>query len=477
MPQLLIHAVLLALVQSSTAVPSTTREALLVIEHVDVIPMDREHVLKDRAVVVCGEKIESIGDAASAPAGAKHIDGRGKWLVPGLADMHTHFLSDESIAEEYVEAELEVILMNGVTTMRNPIGKPSHLKLRERIEKRELDGPQLWVGSPQLTGKKTPGVFLGRELKTEAEACQAVRDFKREGYDFLKLTDFLTLPVYQAIHDEAAKQKITVFGHIGANVSLRDAMQVGQQVEHLDGWLEMLLPDDAPMRESVSGYNVWRAQKWESIDWLDAARIEPLAREAVASGMWSTPTLAFMDIAFGRVRREDEMRAAPEWRFFSDEVRAWNTRGVPAFIKMLPSEERRAKFIALRNGIVKALHDAGGKLMAGSDSPEWLLLYGFALHRELESLVGAGLSPFAALECATRNPHEWLKDLEQVATIEPGKRANLLLLSANPLENIGNTRSIAAIVVRGKWIDAEQIATRLETARVRLASAPLLEEK
>jgi imidazolonepropionase-like amidohydrolase len=450
------------------------REPVLALEHVNVIPMDRERVLEDRTVLVRGEQIVSL-DAKEIPAGAQRVDGRGKWLVPGFADMHTHFLSDESLSEEYVEAELEVILMNGVTAMRNPIGKPSHLKLRERVEKRELDGPQLWIGSPQLCGKAYPGVFLGRELKTVDQARQAVRDFKSEGYDFLKLTDGLSLEVFEALHDEAVKSHIRVFGHIGANVPLAAAMKVAQQVEHLDGWLERLLPEDAPMRESVSGSNVWRARFWESVDHLDASRIEPLAREAVAAGMRNTPTLAFFDIAFGRVRREEELRETPEWSFLSEEVRKWNTRGIPAFLKMLPSAERRAKYISLRKQIVKALHAAGGKLMAGSDSPEWLLLYGFALHRELESLVDAGLSPYAALETATRNPHEWLGDLAQVGTIEPGKRADFVLLRENPLENIGATRSIEALVVRGKLIERAEIETRLEAARVKLASAPLRE--
>jgi hypothetical protein len=451
-----------------------SREPVLAFEHVNVIPMDRERVLEDRTVLVRGERLVSL-DAKEIPADAQRIDGRGKWLVPGFVDMHTHFLSDESISEEYVEAELEVILMNGVTAMRNPIGKPAHLKLRERVEKRELDGPQLWIGSPQLCGKAYPGVFLGRELKTVDQARQAVRDFKGEGYDFLKLTDGLSLEVFEALHDEASKREIKVFGHIGANVPLAAAMKVGQQLEHLDGWLERLLPPDAPIRESVSGSNVWRARFWESVDHLDASRIEPLAREAVAAGMWNTPTLAFFDFAFGRVRREEELRETPEWNFLSDEVRKWNTRGIPAFLKMLPSAERRAKYIALRKQIVKALHAAGGKLMAGSDSPEWLLLYGFALHRELESLVDAGLRPYAALETATRNPHEWLGDLEQVGTIEPGKRADLVLLRDNPLESIGATRSIEALVVRGTLIERAEIETRLEAARVKLSSAPLRE--
>ncbi len=463
----------LCLALAALPAPAAEPAPVLAIEHVAVVPMDGERVLQDRTVLVRGERIESI-DAREVPAGALRVDGRGKWLLPGLADMHAHFLSDESIAEEYAEAELDVTLMNGVTTVRDPIGKPSLLALRARVDARELDGPELWIGSPQLCGKAHGGVFLGRELHDEEQARAAVRDFAHAGYDFLKLTEDLTLPVYRAIHDEARRRGIPVFGHIGARVPLRAAIEEGQQLEHLDGWMEALLPDDAPMRASLSGYGVWRPAAWESVDWLDAGRIEPLAREAVAAGMWNTPTLAFFDFAFGRVRREEELRAAPEWRFLSDEVRAWNTRGVPAFLKMLPDEARRAKAVALRGRIVRALRDAGGKIMAGSDAPEWLLVGGFALHHELEALAAAGLSPYEALECATRNPHEWLGDLDVVGTIEPGKRADLLLLGADPLASVANARAIEAIVVRGKLVPKEEIAARLEAARARLASAPLL---
>ncbi len=466
-------AFLAFLLGACRALDSAPPVECLAIEHVDVIPMDRERVLPDQTVLVRGDRIAELGANVSIPRHARRIDGRGKWLIPGLADMHTHFLSDDRIAAEFLPDELAVIVANGVTTLRNPIGKPEHLLMRGHIERGEWLGPALWIASPQLAGRKFGSSFLGRAVTTAEEARAAVRDFQREGYDFIKLTLFLTPPVYEAIVDEARQAGIRVIGHIGPQIPLARAIEAGQQIEHLDQFLEALVPPGAPFEGSVSDIAVYSPKQWESLDWLDATKIPALARACAEAGVWNTPTSTFIHTTFGAWRGDEELSATPDWRFLSASVRADLLRGRDHFWKNPPSAERRARYDELRNLITKALHDAGAKLLCGSDSPDALLLYGFSTHRELATLAGAGLSNYAALETATRNPHEWFGDLSEVGTISPGKRADLVLLGANPLADIAHTRAIEAVCVRGRWLDRGELDGLLEGARGRLSAAEM----
>lgn len=449
---------------------------VVAIEHVQAIPMDRERVLEDVTVLISDGRISAIGRDVAVPAGAQRVDGRGKWLIPGLADMHCHLISDDRvIAEEYAPDELAVIVANGVTTIRDPIGKPELLALKRQVAAGEVLGPQMWIGSPQVAGRKYGKVFLGREVTTPEAARQAVRDFAREGYDFIKLTIQISRPVYDAVVEEARAQKIRVIGHIGPQVGLPRAIEAGQQIEHLDQFLEMLVPEGAAFPESVSDSGVWKPEFWQSLDWLDSSRIPAVAKRVSDAGIWNTPTLAFLNTAFGNPRMRAEIEASPEWTFVSPEVRTHLLRGWERWEKDMPSPERRARYVALRLAFTKALQDAGGKLMAGSDCPEWLMLYGFTLHRELEAFAAAGLTPWQVLATATRNPHEWLGDLAEVGTLEPGKRADLVLLSADPLKSVANTQRIEAVAVRGKWLDRETLDRLLEKSRERLSAAPLAE--
>jgi len=312
------------------------------------------------------------------------------------------------------------MLAHGVTTIRLMTGTPEQLVLRRKSANQEILAPAIYAASPQFTGRKSTNAHV---VTTELEARDAVRKSKQDGYDFIKVTTFLKPEVYEAIVDEANKQNIRVVGHADSrSVGLMRALKARQQIEHLDSYLEALLPETAPVKGSVSDIYLYNPKNWESIDYLDESKIPELARLTVAANPYVTPTLHLFKFTFGKGRTEESFKAQPDLRFYPQKiVDLW--MGVSKkYLATAAPIEKREKYIAIRNKIVKAIHEAGGRVMAGSDTPEWLLLYGHTLHLELVDLRDAGLSNYAALEAATRNPALFLGTANSTGTIEKGKR-------------------------------------------------------
>lgn len=458
-----------------TLTSSAAAQEVVAFTNVSVIPMDRERVLPHQTVLVRDGRIVAVGPAASVqvPADARRIDGAGKFLIPGLADMHAHLLSDAAVPDSVAPDELRIMLANGVTTARLMIGTPEQFPLRARVASGQIPGPTLYLASPQFAGRTygDPAHFNGRVVATPEQARAAVREVADAGYDFIKLTVFISLPVYEAVIDEAARRGIKVIGHVDPQVGLARALAAGQQIEHLNMYFEAALRDGAPMTASVSDYLIYRPANWESVDWLDDAKLDSLGRATAAAGVWSSPTLTFFKLAFGIGQPDSVIEARPDYAVLPDSLRRQMREGRDYYWRNPPSAERRARYVEARNRIVRAIHQAGGRILAGSDSPEFFLLYGWTLHRELESLVEAGLPPFAALEAATRNPAEWLGTLPESGTVEPGKRADLVLLDANPLDDIRNTRRIAGVMRAGRWYPAPELARMIEDSAARIRNS------
>ena len=439
--------------------------------NVNVIPMDKERVLQRQTVIVRNGTIVEIGDAKriKVPANAQRIDGAGKFLIPGLADMHVHLFSDDDFPDALAQDEFKVMVAHGVTTIRLMTGTPEQLVLRAKSAKEEILAPTVYAASPQLTGRKSSNAYV---VTNELEAQAAVRKSKQEGYDFIKVTTFLKPEVYEAIVAEAKQQNIRVVGHADSrSVGLTRALKAGQQIEHLDSYLEALLPESAPVKGSVSDIYLYNPKNWESIDYLDESKIPELARLTVAANPFVTPTLHLFKFTVGKGRTEESFKAQPDLRFYPQKVIDLWMGVSKKYLTTAAPIEKREKYIAIRDKLVKAIYDAGGRVMAGSDTPEWLQLYGYTLHLEMIDLRDAGLSNYAALETATRNPAQFLGTADKTGTIEKGKRADLVLLEANPLADIANTQKRAGVMLKGKyypqnemnrWLD--EIAPRFQHA-------------
>jgi imidazolonepropionase-like amidohydrolase len=450
-----------ALLAQSPAPQPDARGALargaVAITNVSVIPMSRDTVLRDAAVLVTDGRITYVGPRRGlrAPRGARVIDGAGGYLIPGLADMHTHLFSDgEEVHDSAGPAEVGVMVAHGVTAARLMIGTPEQLALREAVRAGSIVGPQLWVASPQLTGRADANAIV---TTTDAEAREAVRRARREGYDFVKLTLFLTPPVWESIIDEAAREKIRVVGHVEPDVGVARAAAAGQQLEHLDSFLEAALADSAPMKTSLTQGRVFRMQNWPSLDYIDSRKIDALAGVVARSGVYVGPTQNVFNTAFGSGESLDTIRSRQDFKHWPPQLREGYLRAHARYWApandTIKTPQRRAKYVAVRNQFVKALQDSGARLIAGSDTPEWFHLYGAGLHRELDALVQAGLTPYEALVTATRRPAEFLGASAQWGTIEVGKRADLVLVTGNPLDDITNTARIRGVSTGGRWLD------------------------
>lgn len=462
---------LILLLAAPVLAQTKTMAGALAFIDVNVIPMDKERVLQHRTVVVRNGVIAEIGDLkrVKIPDGAQRIDGTGKFLIPGLTDMHVHLFTDDEFPDALAEDELRIMIAYGVTTIRLMTGTPEQLVLRTKSARGEILAPTIYAASPQFIGRKSSNAHV---VTTELEARAAVVKSKQDGYDYIKVTTNLKPEVYEAIVDEARKQKIRVVGHADSrSVGLARALKARQQIEHLDSYLEALLPESSPVKGSVSDIYLYNPKNWESLDYIDENRIPELARSTVQANPYVVPTLHLFKFTVGKGRTERSFLSQPDIRFYPKKtVDLW--MGVSKrYLATAAPIEKREKYITVRNKLVKAIYDAGGRIMAGSDTPEWLMLYGYTLHLEMIDLRDAGLSNYAALETATRNPALFFGTFDKTGTIEKGKRADLVLLDANPLEDIANTQKRVGVMIKGKyylqpemnyWLD--QIAPRFQHA-------------
>ncbi|HLP10423.1 MAG TPA: tetratricopeptide repeat protein [Flavobacteriales bacterium] len=430
--------------------------------------MNSQKVMNDHDVWIQNEIIKQIAPSGKIKAveNTTVIDGANKYLVPGLMDMHVHFYYEQGI-DGTAQHEAEVMLANGVTHARVMCGDKEYLNTKNNIQSGKWNGPSLKVVSPQFVGEwPWPGRKLAYVVTNENEARQAVVESKKQGYDEIKITFFVKETVYKAAVDEARKQGMKVTGHIGPDVKLPNALNAKQQVEHYDEFLEILLKDaNANEGKSISGTSIWNAKAWETVDQLDASKIPVLVNMVKKAGISVTPTNYFLHSSFGTGQTDEEIKNSPDYLYIPAALKEDRYGTREHYWKNAPSLERRQKFVELRNKITYELWKKGVPLMAGSDSPEWFLVQGFSLHNELECFVKAGLSPFDALQTATINTAKYMGIFAQYGTIEKNKHANLVLLNANPLTDIKNTRKIEAVFKEGKYYSRAQLDEFLLNAR------------
>ena len=417
----------------------------IVFEDVNVVPMDRERVMPRTTVIVTDGKIASIGIKAKLPAGTPVIDGKGAWLMPGLADMHNHVTTRDDLA---------LLLANGVTTMLNMGEATSAFAGRTRIavNRGEGPGPQIFTafvvdGDPQY------GHFV---VRTPEEARAIVLLAKANGYSFIKVYTNLSADAFAALAAEANVQGIGVVGHNVKAVGLAKQLAAGQaMVAHVEEFFYGFFPEPPEGDQQAPPGDARIAEAVELVK----------ARGAfVTSDLFTYRTIAAQ---FGKPEVVQAYLAAPEARYLAPGDRIDWARS--SYQKKAVDLSRRVAFEAR---FVKAMADAGVPLVTGGDAPSIPgLVPGWALHGEIDAMLGAGLTPWQALSAATRTPGEFIATTVPGATqfgvVAPGYRADLLLVADNPLAKPATLRAPLGVMANGRWHDAAALQAMLAEVAAR----------
>ena len=438
------------------ALPPQQASASTAFVDVTVIPVDRNRVMPHQDVIVRNGRIASISATGSSiPGDAIRIDGRGKFLLPGLAEMHAHVLGPQAQNSEALNRDIMFLYVaNGITTIRAMLGAPNQLVLRDQLERGEVLGPTMFVAAPSLNGQTAPDAQTAERL---------VRAHKSAGYDLLKIHPGLNLAAYDAIVRTAREVGITWGGHVSAEIGVGHILDTKQStVDHLDGYIEAAASSSATMPEA------WRS--------VNDARIQELARQTKLAGTWNVPTM-FLWESFYRPGSPDEWARRDEMKYVP---RQWVSNWMNQKRQRMVQDEQNgiapadaALHISLRRKMLKALADQGAPLLMGTDSPQMFNVPGFALHRELRVAVEAGLTPYQVIESGSKNVGLYaaqdLKKDGKFGTVAVGNRADLVLLNANPLENLANLSNRAGVMVKGRWISRDEIDRGLAALAAKFA--------
>ncbi len=448
------------LLLAAVAAPATAED--LVLKNVNVVDVDSGAVIAGRSVVVSDGYIKDVGAQGSvrAPAGARVIDESGRYLMPALWDMHTHPMEPEA---------LSMLVANGVGGTRIMWGLPRHLEWRARVELGELLGPRLLIAGPIIEGVPPAQAASvvdteGRRLvKTFTDGVAEVRRQNAAGFDYVKVYNNIPLEAYKGLVAEADRLHMPVVGHVPFAAGIEGALAARQKsIEHLRGYIEKLVPADAPIRPGIDMRS--RTLAWE---YADLSRIPELVRATRDGGAWQCPTLG-TSIYTAPSSAIERYLSTPEADYLDPQTReAFRHRGRVKWLSNFTEAdfERATRANDKQAVLLRAMHKAGVPLLAGTDSNS----FGFALHRELEALVEVGLSPGEALQTATTNPVRFAGLEKEVGRVANGYVADLILLDANPLQDIRNTSRINAVILRGQLLDRTALDAMLVKVKARNA--------
>lgn len=447
--------------QTQKTVPPS---APIYITHVTVIDTETGKELQDRTVIISGDRIAEVKDSREVKpqAGAKVVDGRGKYLIPGLWDMHVHRTEYESTYAMY--------LVNGVTGVREMAGPPNTHQFRAEMAAKSIDAPHIYFASPIIDGY--PPRSRGSDhiiVRNAEEARTVVDEQKQNGADFIKVYDRLSRESYFAITDEARRKNIPVVGHVPFVVTAAEASAAGQKsIEHVHAVPLACSSREEELRADLvtapNSWKIWNPIYLKAYETYSDDKCHRLVEEFHQNGTWLTPTLVvFRSAAFSN---DPQFRNDNRLRYFGGQLRSSLEKHFIAERTNFDAADFaiERELLNRRKWLVGTLFRAGVPMLAGTDTPLPFCFPGFALHDELALMVESGVTPLGALQAATRNPAMFLDATDKYGSVTPGKIADLVLLDADPLQDIHNTTKIAEVFLSGKEFDRAALDRMLRSA-------------
>jgi imidazolonepropionase-like amidohydrolase len=430
-PLAFLLLICVALCLSAFATDNSKEATTLVFMNVNVVPMNREGVLERQRVLVRDGRIVAIGagDSVEIPANARRIEAAGRYLIPGLTDAHVHLLSTNEFA---------LYLANGVTTVFNLNGRPAHLLWKKQVAAGELLGPTIFTAGPTFD-----------RAHTAEEAVHMVDEQAGSGYDAVKIYNQVSKAEYPALIAEAKRKNLLLMGHVAREPDFGMTIAAGQSIAHLE---EFTYTYFNPQHDDDNSHIVY-----------DENKIPDVVRDTAKSGVYVIATLfTYRDIV-EQATNLPEFLKSPELKY----VAPWTLEGLqPAANRYYHFPEKShaqlRTSLAFQRKLVKALADGGVPLLSGTDSTDIGPVAGFSLHDELQEFVNDGLTPYQALQTATLNAARYFRQNSEFGTIEVGKRADFVMVGGNPLKDISYTRKIEGVMVRGRWLREDELASKLD---------------
>lgn len=409
--------------------------------NITLVPMDAERIQPNMTVLIQGDRIVRIGEAAAVqvPDDAIVIDGTRKFLSPGLAEMHGHVppMESDNFPERYLDDVLFLYLAGGITTVRGMLGHENQLDIKTGIANGEMLVPNMYLAGPS---------FSGGSISDPGQAVSRVRQQVEEGWDLLKVHPGLTLEEFTAMAETANELGIDFAGHIPDDVGLENAIMLGiKTVDHLDGYIEFMGAETTP---------------------VTSEQLELAVAITVENDVWVVPTQALWETIIGAADPEvlvnyDELQYMPQ-----NIVQGWNNFIDGGSRSRYNAGEHAQLRAENRQKLLKALQDGGAKILMGTDAPQLFSVPGLSIKRELAKMEDAGLTPYEILKSGTYNVGAYFSDKDDFGTITEGARADLVLLSENPLQNILTFADHEGVMIRGEWLSREMIDEKLEEIRL-----------
>ena len=449
--------------------PLSGLSASLVFTHAPVIDVRSGHILPDQTIVITGDRITALSPEAGIPADAEIVNATGKFVIPGLWDMHAHALW----SNDQIKRMFSLFLANGVTAIRDmgsPLPVDETVNWRRKVANGTVLGPRILAAGKLVDGPK-PVWPDSVAVETVDQARKAVDTLQKDGVDFIKVYSRLPRLAYFAVAAEAKKDGLTYVGHVPIYISASEASVAGQRsIEHLSELLFACSSDEPDLRKQLIATaigaerdHVRKQQLRVVVSTFSARKAIRLSRLFAKNDTWQVPTL-LVQYTYAFVNPYELHNSRGVRYVPAGAVKGWIDR-LNSFRKMRDEKDMKAqkRSYELEIQLVRMMHRAGVRFMTGTDA-ETFYPAGFGLHTELGLFVSAGFSPLEALQAATLNPAKYFGRTADIGTVEVGKLADLVILEANPLDYIRNTEQIAGVVTAGRYLDRQELDRLLSEA-------------